>query len=211
MFTPLEGETSLFRDLRHRLMAYGRGFVWEVDMSKGTVKFFNSAKGFGFIAPEGGGGDVFVHVSALERSGVDALDEGDLVNFEVEEDPRSGKLAATDVEVLGKGAGGGGGRSRPPERNRGGFQPRDRGGPPRGGREPGESAGSGQGTVKWFNSAKGYGFIQSDSGGDDVFVHISAVEQAGLRELRDGQAVSYDLERDRRTGKLSAGNLRIMD
>jgi cold shock protein len=64
------------------------------------------------------------------------------------------------------------------------------------------------GTVKWFNEQKGYGFIQPDQGGKDVFVHISAVERSGMRSLRDGQKVSYDVEADRRTGKESATNLR---
>src|ERR1700749_3336855 len=61
------------------------------------------------------------------------------------------------------------------------------------------------GTVKWFNTAKGFGFIQPDDGGSDVFVHISAVEQAGLRGLNEGDLVNFELEQDRRSGKLSAG------
>ncbi|MDZ7668860.1 MAG: cold-shock protein [Gammaproteobacteria bacterium] len=61
------------------------------------------------------------------------------------------------------------------------------------------------GTVKWFNPTKGYGFIQPESGGDDVFVHISAVEQAGLGSLAEGQRVSYDVVEER--GKKAAGNL----
>ncbi|MGA0546310.1 cold-shock protein [Brevundimonas sp. VNH65] len=65
------------------------------------------------------------------------------------------------------------------------------------------------GTVKWFNATKGYGFIQPDDGGKDVFVHISAVEAAGLRGLNDNQKVSYELERDRRSGKESAGQLKV--
>ncbi|KCZ92740.1 cold-shock protein [Hyphomonas johnsonii] len=63
------------------------------------------------------------------------------------------------------------------------------------------------GTVKWFNSQKGFGFIQPDAGGADVFVHISAVERAGLATLNDGQKVSYELEKDSRSGKMSAGQL----
>jgi cold shock protein len=63
------------------------------------------------------------------------------------------------------------------------------------------------GTVKWFNETKGYGFIQPDNGGKDVFVHISALERAGLRSLQDGQKVSYEVEQDRRSGKESATNL----
>jgi len=65
-----------------------------------------------------------------------------------------------------------------------------------------------QGTVKWFNSQKGFGFIQPDDGGKDVFVHISAVERAGLHGLNEGQKVSFDLVTER--GKTSAGNLRIV-
>ena len=66
------------------------------------------------------------------------------------------------------------------------------------------------GTVKWFNATKGYGFIQPESGGADVFVHISAVARAGLNGLNDGQRVSYDEERDPRKGKTSAGNLKVL-
>jgi CspA family cold shock protein len=63
------------------------------------------------------------------------------------------------------------------------------------------------GTVKWFNAQKGYGFIQPDDGGKDVFVHISAVERAGLPSLREGQKISYEMTEDRRTGKSSADRL----
>uniref|UniRef100_A0A9E7ZQ78 Cold-shock protein n=1 Tax=Bosea sp. NBC_00436 TaxID=2969620 RepID=A0A9E7ZQ78_9HYPH len=65
------------------------------------------------------------------------------------------------------------------------------------------------GTVKWFNATKGFGFIQPDDGGQDAFVHISAVERAGLRELREGQKISYELVQDKRSGKTSADNLRV--
>lgn len=65
------------------------------------------------------------------------------------------------------------------------------------------------GTVKWFNSQKGYGFIQPDDGNKDVFVHISAVERAGLSTLNEGQKVSFDVVADRRSGKSSADNLRV--
>lgn len=64
------------------------------------------------------------------------------------------------------------------------------------------------GTVKWFNPTKGFGFIQPDNGGQDVFVHISAVERAGMRDLKDGQKISYDVTPDRKTGKSSADNLK---
>src|SRR5258707_14962237 len=67
-----------------------------------------------------------------------------------------------------------------------------------------------QGTVKWFNSQKGFGFIQPDDGGKDVFVHVSAVERAGMHGLNEGQKVSFDVVADRRTGKSSAENLRAV-
>ena len=66
------------------------------------------------------------------------------------------------------------------------------------------------GTVKWFNAQKGYGFIQPEGGGKDVFVHISAVERAGLRELREGQRVSFETVVDRKTVKSAAENLKTM-
>ena len=65
------------------------------------------------------------------------------------------------------------------------------------------------GTVKWFNVTKGFGFIQPDDGGNDVFVHISAVERAGLSNLAEGQKLSYELKMDPRKGKTSAENLRV--
>ena len=63
------------------------------------------------------------------------------------------------------------------------------------------------GTVKWFNETKGFGFIQPDNGGKDVFVHISAVERAGMRNLIEGQKISYEIQTDKRSGKDAAGNL----
>jgi CspA family cold shock protein len=66
------------------------------------------------------------------------------------------------------------------------------------------------GTVKWFNPDKGFGFIAPDEGGNDAFVHISAVQRSGINDLREGQKVEYELVQDRRSGKLSAENLRIV-
>lgn len=71
---------------------------------QGTVKFFNDTKGFGFIAPDTGGDDVFVHVSVVERAGLPGLSEGDEVAFELEQDRRSGKTSAVDLQFLGSGA-----------------------------------------------------------------------------------------------------------
>ena len=184
-------------------------------MANGTVKFFNADKGFGFIAPDNGGADVFVHVTALERAGIRGLNEGDLVSFEVEEDRRSGKASATNLQVTGTGSVSSGRSSQRPRDDygsQGGYRSqRDDQRSSGGGRGAGQSAGSGRGTVKWFNSTKGFGFIEQEGGGDDVFVHISAVERAGLRELREGQTLSFDVERDSRSGKMSAANLRVAE
>ena len=68
-----------------------------------------------------------------------------------------------------------------------------------------------QGTVKWFNAQKGFGFIQQDNGGADAFVHISAVERSGLGDLREGQKVSFELVADRKSGKMSADKLQVLD
>jgi CspA family cold shock protein len=68
-----------------------------------------------------------------------------------------------------------------------------------------------EGVVKWFDPKKGFGFIQPADGTKDVFVHVSAVERAGLYELREGQKVSYQLVQDRKTGRSSAGNLQVLD
>ena len=199
-------------------------------MASGAVKWFNTAKGFGFVQPDDGGSDVFVHISALAQAGLDSLNEGDQVEYELEQDRRSGKLAATNLVVTaqgtpaprrsggfgggdrgGYGGGGGGGYGG----GGGGGYGRDRGGYGGGGggaggeRPRGAVMGSGSGVVKWFNPTKGFGFIKPEGGGQDVFVHISAVEQAGLSGLNEGQTVAFDLEQDRRSGKTSATNLKV--
>jgi CspA family cold shock protein len=192
-------------------------------MASGTVKWFNTAKGFGFVQPDDGGSDVFIHISALNQAGLDSLDEGDKVDYELEQDRRSGKLAATQIVVTEKGApqprrSGGGGGGFGDRGDRGGYGGggyggggggRSFGGGGGGERPRGVAAGSGSGTVKWFNPTKGFGFIKPEGGGQDVFVHISAVEQAGLSGLNEGQTVNFDLEQDRRSGKTSATNLKV--
>jgi cold shock protein len=154
-----------------------------VGEGKGTVKFFNGGKGFGFIQREDGGEDVFVHISAVERAGLEGLAEGQQLEFTLVD--RGGKISASDLVVVGdvipvqK-------RAEAPQRQL-----------------TGEKA---TGTVKFFNSMKGFGFITRDDGQPDAFVHISAVERSGLRELNEGDKLEFDIEVDRR-GKYSAVNL----
>lgn len=184
-----------------------------VVMPRGTVKFFNAAKGYGFIASDDGGGDIFVHVSAVERAGLDGLNDGDQVSFEIEHDRRAGKPSAVDLEMLSSATPSaarspGPGVWRPSGGGHGGHGARSSHGDGVGPRAR-DSVGSGSGVVKWFNPTKGFGFIQPNDGSGDVFVHISAVERAGLGGLTDGQVVSYEIEQDRRTGKASATNLRL--
>lgn len=165
-------------------------------MAHGTVKFFNASKGFGFIAPDAGGPDIFVHVSAVHRSGLDAIDEGDKVEYEVDQDARSGRVTAVDLIVTGRAAASvQGPGSKPPMRA------------PRSELFGRQIVGSGQGKVKWFDPIKGFGFITPSEGGLDLFVHVSAVERAGLGGLNQGQSLAYDLEPSR-NGKTSAVNLR---
>ena len=156
-------------------------------MASGTVKWFNTAKGFGFVQPDDGGSDVFIHISALNQAGLDSLDD------------RGGYGGG------GGGGYGGGGRDRGFGGGGGGFG----GGGGGGDRQRGAVMGSGAGEVKWFNPTKGFGFIKPEGGGQDIFVHISAVEQAGLSGLNEGQRVNFDLEQDRRSGKTSATNLKV--
>lgn len=154
-----------------------------VGTGKGVVKFFNGQKGFGFIQREDGGEDVFVHISAVERAGLEGLAEGQQLEFNLVD--RGGKISAADLQVVGDvipvAA-----KPSAPQREL-----------------TGEKA---TGTVKFFNAMKGFGFITRDDGQPDAFVHISAVERSGLRELNEGDQLEFDLEVDRR-GKYSAVNL----
>jgi cold shock CspA family protein len=152
-------------------------------MPQGTVKWFNAEKGFGFIEPDDGGQDVFAHFSAIaDDGGYRSLDEGQRVEYSASPGQRG--LQADHVQPLG------GGGSRPPARDdRRPSGPRDRA--PRAPRGGG-GGGGGQGTVRFFNAEKGFGFIEPDDGGDDVFVHYSAIaDRGGYRSLDEGQRVEY--------------------
>ncbi len=173
----------------------------------GVVKFFNGQKGFGFIVRDDGGEDVFVHISAVEQAGLSGLAEGQPLGFTLVD--RGGRVSATELKIDGEPMPV---TDRAPPRD-GGFGGNDRGAP-RGG-AAGAGAGAAQrqltgekatGTVKFFNAMKGFGFIQRDDGQPDAFVHISAVERAGMPTLNEGDRLSFEIEVDRR-GKYAAVNL----
>jgi CspA family cold shock protein len=171
---------------------------------KGVVKFFNAQKGFGFVVRDDGGEDVFVHISAVEQAGLTGLAEGQPLGFTLVD--RGGRISATSLVIEGEPL---------PVTDRG--PPReDRAGPggPRAGGAGGGMGGpqrqltgeKATGTVKFFNAMKGFGFISRDDGQPDAFVHISAVERAGMSSLNEGDRVEFELEVDRR-GKTAAVNL----
>jgi CspA family cold shock protein len=158
-----------------------------VGEGKGVVKFFNPQKGFGFIVRDDGGEDVFVHISAVEQAGLTDLADGQPLEFTLVD--RGGRISATNLRIEGD--------PMPVERS---AASADRG-PQR--QLTGEKA---SGTVKFFNSMKGFGFIQRDDGQPDAFVHISAVERAGIPTLNEGDRLEFEIEVDRR-GKYAAVNL----
>jgi CspA family cold shock protein len=153
-----------------------------VGQGKGTVKFFNAHKGFGFIQQDAGGEDVFVHISSVERAGLEGLAEGQQLEFTLVD--RGGKISASDLVVVGDV-----------------IAVQQKEAPQR--QLTGERA---TGTVKFFNGMKGFGFITRDDGQPDAFVHISAVERSGMQGLNEGDRLEFDIEVDRR-GKYSAVNL----
>jgi CspA family cold shock protein len=154
-----------------------------VGEGKGVVKFFNPQKGFGFIVRDDGGEDVFVHISAVEQAGLTDLADGQPLEFTLVD--RGGRISATNLRIEGDPM----------------AVERAERGPQR--QLTGEKA---SGTVKFFNAMKGFGFIQRDDGQPDAFVHISAVERAGIPTLNEGDRLEFELEVDRR-GKYAAVNL----
>ena len=181
-----------------------------IGSGKGVVKFFNAQKGFGFIQVDDRPDDVFVHISAVEMAGLSGLAEGQPLEFSLVD--RGGKVSATDLVIDGEPMAVTD-RPAPREReggfdrggDRGGFQSRDSG-PPRGAPQRETTGERANGTVKFFNDMKGFGFIQRDDGGEDVFVHISALERSGMGQVTQGDRLAFDIEIDRR-GKFSAINL----
>lgn len=185
-------------------------------MMRATVKWFNSAKGFGFVTPADGSAEAFLHLSALKQAGYESIGEGASVTVEVGSSAKGRQVlrvlevdqstaqpsaprarpAYTERSNSSTGWGGGG-------NDRGGYE-RDRGGDRGGGGGWGgggnerssyqapvdlSNAESLDGVVKWFSGLKGYGFVQPNGGGKDVFVHITVLRNAGLQSLSPGQPV----------------------
>src|SRR4029079_12368652 len=150
-----------------------------------VVKWFNADKGFGFVELADGSGDAFLHVAALQSAGHDAVEPETKMSVQVGQGQKGRQVTA----VLSVDASSGGApraASRPP--SRGSFG----GGGGGGGRERADPATATEveGTVKWFNPDKGFGFVVCEDGGKDVFVHVSVVERAGLRGLDEGQRLA---------------------
>ncbi len=150
---------------------------------RATVKWFNGTKGFGFVTPEDGSPDAFLHSTVLQFCGHDSLPEGATITCDLSRGPKGPQVAtihAVDTSTASP--------SRPAAR-----APRDRdSGGWDGGYGGGYSGGAEEtvdGTVKWFNVSKGFGFIAPVSGGKDIFVHIRALERSGLDVLADGEQV----------------------
>lgn len=139
-----------------------------------TVKWFNSSKGFGFVAPADGSPDAFLHISALERAGLSEVAEGTTIVCDLGQGNRGPQVVT--VHEVDASTATAAPRSSAPPRGMGGDY--DRG--------PSETV---EGVVKFFSAEKGFGFVAVDEGGKDVFVHIKALERSGIRSLETGQRV----------------------
>jgi len=153
------------------------------------VKWYNPEKGFGFVQLADGSGDAFLHVSVVERSGHDSVPPGATLEVRAARGPKGPQV----TEILSV------------DSSTAQQEPTRRGRPERSMYPPADGAAVEEsGTVKWYNATKGFGFIASDRGGKDIFVHASALERAGIVGLTEGQRVSMDVI-DGRKGPEAAG------
>jgi CspA family cold shock protein len=148
-----------------------------------TVKWFNPDKGFGFVQLADGSGDVFLHVNALSSAGYSTVSPGATMRVRIGQGQKGRQVAevqSVDESTATPAAAGHG--SRPPRPGGGPRAPRDQG-----------PAVQMRGTVKWYNPAKGFGFVSVAEGGQDVFLHASALQRGGLTQVSEGQAVWVDV------------------
>jgi CspA family cold shock protein len=167
-----------------------------------VVKWFNAEKGFGFVELSEGAGDVFLHASVLARLGATSVNPGATLKVRVgqgQKGPQVTEVLEVDESTASAAPPAGAPRGPRPGGPGGGFDRGDRGagggfgGPRRSFDAPVASGPEQQGTVKWYNTAKGFGFIAPSDGGKDVFVHASALRRAGLTELAEGQRVTIQV------------------
>jgi CspA family cold shock protein len=163
--------------------------------STAIVKWFNAEKGFGFVEMTEGTGDVFLHASVLARTGVTSVSPGATLKVRIGQGQKGPQV--TEVTEVDESTASATPAPRGP-RPGGGFPGAAPGGfgggaPRRGFDQPGPSGPEQQGTVKWYNTSKGFGFIAPEDGGKDVFVHASALRRAGLTELAEGQRVTIQV------------------
>jgi len=182
----------------------------------GKIKWFNRSKGFGFIVPDDGASDVFLPLAVLERSGFGEAPDGASVTFEWVQGPK-GRAAVQVLDLDTSTATPRAPRERGGERvgdrggDRGGYRARDSGGYGGGGgsydggndMQPGPAE-SLDGVVKWYDPARGFGFILPNDGGKDIFVHITALRRCGIELLEPGQPVRMMVSQAKRGREASS-------
>src|SRR5579862_5945605 len=169
----------------------------------GKIKWFNRSKGFGFIVPDDGASDVFLPLAVLERSGFAEAPDGASITFEWVQGPK-GRAATQVLDLDTSTATPRAPRERGSER--GGFRPRDGGmnGGYGGGDAAAGPAESLDGVVKWYDPARGFGFILPNDGGKDIFIHVTALRRCGLEGLEPGQPVRIEVSQGRRGREASS-------
>jgi len=155
---------------------------------RATVKWFNPTKGFGFVTPEDGSPDAFLHATIVQFAGHETLADGTTIVCDLSRGPKGPQVAnihSVDTSTAAaRPSMGGGARSSGGGGSGGGW--RDQGSSSYGGDGETETV---DGTVKWFNSTKGFGFVAPADGGKDIFVHKSALDRSGLDSVADGEQV----------------------
>ena len=159
-----------------------------------TVKWFNPEKGFGFVALSDGSGDAFLHANTLNQSGHNAVSPGATLRVRIGQGQKGRQVSevlsvdeSTSTPTSGRS-----GAARGPAAGPGGGAGFGSGAAPRRGAPSGPSVEM-QGTVKWYNATKGFGFVAPSEGGKDVFVHASALQRAGVMQLAEGQTIWMDV------------------